>query len=148
MKILITFILITLFSFISHSHKYETENVLVDHPWMKIMNKNGAGYFKIQNTGTADVHLLGVVSKNVKNIELHTMVMEEGVAKMRPINGGVVIKIGDTIEFKPMSYHLMFFDIKNDYNEGEFMKAVFKFKNANDLEVKFKIDSKKSSHKH
>ena len=147
MKVII-YILILFFSFIAHAHKYEAENMLVDHPWMKVFNNNGAGYFKIKNIGTNDIHLLEVVSDSVDNIELHTIIMEEDVAKMRPIKGGVIIKVGESIEFKPMGNHLMFFGINQELGEGELMEAIFKFKNSKDLLVKFKMESNKSSHNH
>ena len=147
MKVII-YILILSFSFIAQAHKYEAENMLVDHPWMKVFNNNGAGYFKIKNIGTNDIHLLEVVSDSVDNIELHTIIMEEDVAKMRPIKGGVIIKIGESIEFKPMGNHLMFFGINQELGEGELMEAIFKFKNSKDLLVKFKMESNKSSHNH
>lgn len=144
----IIYILILSFSFIAQAHKYEAENMLVDHPWMKVFNNNGAGYFKIKNIGTNDIHLLEVVSDSVDNIELHTIIMEEDVAKMRPIQGGVIIKVGESMEFKPMGNHLMFFGIKQELGEGELMEAIFKFKNSKDLLVKFKMESNKSSHNH
>ena len=148
MKIIILLLIITFNTFIAQAHKYEAENMLVDHPWMKIMNKNGAGYFKINNTGKADIHLIEVISDSVRNIELHTMVMEDGISKMRPLKEGVVIPSGESVEFKPMGYHLMFFDINKNYDEGELMEAIFKFKNSKNLLVKFKVESNKSSHNH
>ena len=147
MKVII-YILILSFSFIAQAHKYEAENMLVDHPWMKVFNNNGAGYFKIKNIGDNDIHLLEVVSDSVDNIELHTIIMEEDVAKMRPIKGGVIIKVGESMEFKPMGNHLMFFGINQELGEGELMEAIFKFKNSRDLLVKFKMESNKSSHNH
>ena len=147
MKILILLI-ITFYSFSLQAHKYETDNMIVDHPWMKIVNMNGAGYFKIKNTGTTDIQLLEVVSDSVDNIEMHTIIMEEGVSKMRPIKGGVIVKAGESLEFKPMGYHLMFFDINEKLIEGELMNAYFRFKNSKDLLVKFKVESNKSSHDH
>ena len=122
--------------------------MLVDHPWMKVFNNNGAGYFKIKNIGNTDIHLLEVVSDSVDNIELHTIIMEEDVAKMRPIKGGVIIKAGESMEFKPMGNHLMFFGINKKLGEGELLEANFKFKNSKDLLVKFKMESNKSSHNH
>tara|TARA_Y100000590_G_scaffold311663_1_gene352191 strand:+ start:103 stop:552 length:450 start_codon:yes stop_codon:yes gene_type:complete len=147
MKVLI-YILILSFSFMAQAHKYEAENMLVDHPWMKVFNNNGAGYFKIKNIGDNDIHLLEVVSDSVDNIELHTIIMEEDVAKMRPVKGGVIIKVGESMEFKPMGNHLMFFGINQELGEGELMEAIFKFKNSKDLLVKFKMESNKSSHNH
>ena len=57
MKVII-YILILSYSFIALAHKFEANNMLVDHPWMKVFNKNGAGYFKITNTGKKDIHLI------------------------------------------------------------------------------------------
>ena len=74
--------------------------------------------------------------------------MEEDVAKMRPIKGGVIIKVGESMEFKPMGNHLMFFGINKKLGEGELMEANIKFKNSKDLLVKFKMESNKSSHNH
>ena len=147
MKVII-YILILSFSFMAQAHKYEAENMLVDHPWMKVFNNNGAGYFKIKNIGNTDIHLLEVVSDSVDNIELHTIIIEEDVAKMRPIKGGVIINAGESMEFKPMGNHLMFFGINKELGEGELMEANFKFKSSKDLLVKFKMESNKSSHNH
>ena len=147
MRILIL-LLIIFYSFTSHAHKFEAENMIIDHPWMKVFNNNGAGYFKIKNIGQKDIELLEVVSESVNNIEMHTIIMEEGVSKMRPIKGGVIVKAGESLEFKPMGYHLMFFDINEKLIEGELMNAHFRFKNSKDLLVKFKVESNKSSHEH
>ncbi|MBT3938600.1 MAG: copper chaperone PCu(A)C [Pelagibacterales bacterium] len=148
MKQILTCVSIVLFSFSVFAHKFETDNLVVKHPWMKISQKNGAGYFKIKNISSEDIHLVKVVSKNVKKIELHEIIIEDDIAKMRPTSGGIIIKAGDMIEFKPMSNHLMFFGINKDYKEGDMMKAKFIFKKLDALDVKFKIDSIKASHKH
>ena len=145
---IVILLLIIFYSFTSHAHKFEAENMIIDHPWMKVFNNNGAGYFKIKNIGQTDIELLEVVSENVNNIEMHTIIMEEGVSKMRPIKGGVIVKAGESLEFKPMGYHLMFFDINEKLLEGELMNAHFRFKNSKDLLVKFKVESNKSSHEH
>ena len=145
---IVILLLIIFYSFTSHAHKFEAENMIIDHPWMKVFNNNGAGYFKIKNIGQTDIELLEVVSENVNNIEMHTIIMEEGVSKMRPIKGGVIVKAGESLEFKPRGYHLMFFDINEKLIEGELMNAHFRFKNSKDLLVKFKLESNKSSHEH
>ena len=145
---IVILLLIIFYSFTSQAHKFEAENMIIDHPWMKVFNNNGAGYFKIKNIGQTDIELLEVVSETVNNIEMHTIIMEEGVSKMRPIKGGVIVKAGESLEFKPMGYHLMFFDINEKLIEGELMHAHFRFKNSKDLLVKFKVESNKSSHDH
>ena len=71
MRILIL-LLIIFYSFTSHAHKFEAENMIIDHPWMKVFNNNGAGYLKIKNIGQTDIELLEVVSESVNNIEMHS----------------------------------------------------------------------------
>ena len=122
--------------------------MIVKHPWMKTFKDNGAGYFKITNISNEDIHLVKAISNNVRKIELHEVIIEDDVAKMRPTSDGVIIKAGDIMEFKPKSNHLMFFGISKDYKEGEMMEVKFIFKNLDALEVKFKVESKKVSHKH
>ena len=41
--------------------------------------------------------LVKVISNNVKKIELHEVIIEDDIAKMRPTPDGVIIKAGDII---------------------------------------------------
>ena len=148
MKQILLLITILFFSSSVFAHKFETDRIVVDHPWVKIFNTNGAGYFKIKNISSYNLYLMGAVSKDVKKIELHKVTMEDDIAKMRPLEGGLVIKAGEIIELKPMSFHLMFFGINKDYEEGQMMEVTLVFKSLKNLDVRFKIDSVKSSHKH
>ena len=156
MKIILLITTLLIFPLYSSAHKFEAKYVIIDHPWMKIFDTNGVGYFKIKNISSYDLYLMGAVSKDVKKIELHKVTMENDIAKMRPLEGGLEIKTGETIELKPMSFHLMFFGINKDYKEGQMMgvELIFKsmendfLKNLDNLSIKFKIDTNKSSHKH
>ena len=155
MKIILLITTLLIFPLYSSAHKFEAKYAIIDHPWMKIFDTNGAGYLKIKNISSYDLYLMGAVSKDVKKIELHKVTMEDDIAKMRPLEGGLEIKVGETIELKPMSFHLMFFGINKDYEEGQMMgvELIFKsmenhvLKNLDNLSIKFKIDTNKSSHK-
>ena len=156
MKQIILLITILFFSSSVFAHKFETDRMVIDHPWMKIFDTNGAGYFKIKNISSYDLYLMGAVSKDVKKIELHKVTMEDDIAKMRPLEGGLEIKAGEIIELKPMSFHLMFFGINKDYKEGQMMGVELIFKsmenhfheNLENLNVKFKVYMSKSTHQH
>ena len=152
----IILITILFFSTSVFAHKFETDRMIIEHPWMKIFNTNGVGYFTITNTSSYDLYLMGAGSDAVKKIELHQVSMENDIAKMRPVEGGLEIKAGETMELKPLSFHLMFFGIDKDYEIGQMMhvELVFKsmenniLKNLENLNVKFKVDLNKSLHKH
>jgi copper(I)-binding protein len=41
------------------------------------------------------------------------MTMDKGVMKMRPVEGGLEIKAGETVTLIPSSTHLMFLNLKH-----------------------------------
>lgn len=65
------------------------------------------GFFEITNYG-ADDRLLSATSSISDAVEIHTHSEENGVMKMRRIEG-VDLAQGETIAFKPGSYHLMMY---------------------------------------
>jgi periplasmic copper chaperone A len=116
----------------------------IAHPWSRATPKGaaiGAGYLKITNNGTAPDRLLGGSSEAAKSFELHVMSMENGVMKMRPVEGGIEIKPGETVEFKPESYHVMFVGLKEPLVQGHRVKATLDFEKAGKVAVEFVVES-------
>lgn len=66
-----------------------------------------AAYFDLSNSGEAD-RLISAESNISENVEIHTHTMEDGVMKMRRVDG-VDLPAGETVSFEPGSYHLMMF---------------------------------------
>ena len=67
-----------------------------------------AGYFEITNHGNTPDRLVSVTSPISPAIEIHNHIEDNGVMKMRQIDG-VDLAPGETVIFKPGSYHLMMF---------------------------------------
>ena len=67
------------------------------------------GFFEITNHGE-DNRLISVSSPISETVEIHTHLNEDGVMKMRKIDG-LDLPAGETITFKPGSYHLMMFGV-------------------------------------
>ena len=65
--------------------------------------------------------------------------MDNGVMKMRPVQGGVEIKPGETVTLKPSSLHLMLIDLKHTLEQGKTAKATLKFEHAGTIDVEFPI---------
>jgi len=126
------------------SHDYTAGALKIAHPWSRATPKGatiGAGYLKITNNGTAPDRLLGGSSEAAKSFELHVMSMENGVMKMRPVEGGIEIKPGETVEFKPESYHVMFVGLKEPLVQGHRIKATLEFAKAGKVAVEFVVES-------
>lgn len=65
-----------------------------------------AGYVTIENSFDEAVKLVGASSPNFGRVELHTMAMEGGQMRMRPVDG-YTIEAGETLALKPSGDHLM-----------------------------------------
>lgn len=67
-----------------------------------------AGYMSITNHSKTDDKLVSVTSPISGAVEIHNHIEEDGIMKMRQIDG-ITIKAGETVELKPGSFHLMMF---------------------------------------
>lgn len=126
------------------AHEYNVGSLHIGHPWSRATPKGatiGAGYLKITNNGTTPDRLIGGSSDAAKSFELHVMSMENGVMKMRPVEGGIEIKPGETVEFKPESYHVMFVGLKEPLVQGHRVKATLEFAKAGKVAVEFVVES-------
>jgi copper(I)-binding protein len=126
----------------AHARDYKAGALDVADLWSRATPKGAsvaAGYMKISNSGTAPDRLISGTSDVAPKFELHEMTMQNGVAKMRPVNGGLEIKPGQTVEFKPGSFHVMFVGLKKPLTNGDHIKATLVFEKAGTLNVEFDV---------
>jgi copper(I)-binding protein len=112
---------------------YKAGSLDISDPWSRATPKGSsvaAGYMKIKNKGSSDV---------ASKFEVHEMKMENGVAKMRPVKGGLEIKPGETVELKPGSFHVMFVGLKKPLSAGDHFKATLGFEKAGTVSVDYDV---------
>lgn len=121
---------------------YKVGDITVAAPWSRATPggaKVAGGYLKITNSGTAPERLASATASAAGRVEIHEMSMVSGVMRMRPLNDGLVIKPGETVELKPGGFHVMFMDIKQPFKQGDAIKATLQFEKAGKLEVVFNV---------
>jgi copper(I)-binding protein len=126
----------------AHARDYKAGALDIADPWSRATPKGAsvaAGYMKISNTGTAPDLLISGSSEIAPTFEVHEMTMENGVAKMRQVKGGLEIKPGETVELKPGSFHVMFVGLKKPLSAGEHVKAVLVFEKAGTVNVEYEV---------
>jgi len=94
---------------------------------------------KIKNNGSTPDRLIGGSSDVASKFEVHEMKMENGVAKMRPVKGGLEIKPGETVELKPDSLHVMFVGLKKQLSAGDQISATLVFEKAGTVSVDYDV---------
>ena len=97
--------------------------------------KIGTGYFTIENKGTTADRLIGVSGDISGKIEVHEMSMNNGVMKMRPVDGGLTIESGKTVKLAPNGYHLMIMDLKSPLKQGGKVPVTLEFEKAGKVAV-------------
>jgi copper(I)-binding protein len=93
----------------------------------------------IMNNGKTPDRVSCVSSDARAQYQIHTMTMENGVMKMRPVDGGLEIKPGETVMLKPSSFHIMLVNLKHPLEQGKTVKAALKFENAGTINVECPI---------
>jgi len=99
----------------------------------------GGGYMTITNTGDLPDRLVGGSSDVSSRFEIHEMSMDNGVMKMRPLEKGIEIKPGQTIDLKPGGYHVMFVGLNKPFEIGQHIKAMLQFEKAGKVNVSLDV---------
>lgn len=97
--------------------------------------KAGGGFLTIVNKGSEPDRLVSVASPAAPKVEIHSMVMEGSVMKMRPVEGGLEIPAGGMVQLKPGSFHIMFLDVEKRFEEGTIIPVTLTFEKAGPVDV-------------
>lgn len=123
---------------------FKVGDITVASPWTRATPggaKVAGGYLTISNKGAATDKLVGATTDISGRVEVHEMAMKGGVMQMRPLDAGLEVKAGQTVELKPGGYHVMFLDLKRQLKEGETVKATLQFEKAGKVDVIFTVGS-------
>lgn len=89
-----------------------------------------AAYFTIINSGGPDVLLS--VSSPAADASLHSSTSDDGVARMRPLNG-IEIPAGSTVELAPGGDHVMLMALTEPLAEGSSFPVLLQFERSGQL---------------
>ena len=123
---------------------YSVGTIAIGNPWTRATPKGATvagAYMTISNKGAAPDRLVGGSSAIAGRFEVHSMVMEQGVAKMRPVGGGLEIKPGDTVELKPGSFHVMLTGLKQPLEKGQKVKGTLEFEKAGKVDIEYAVEA-------
>jgi copper(I)-binding protein len=98
-----------------------------------------AAYFTISNAGTEDIRLISVSAEGVGATAIHQTIVENNVARMEEVEGGLLIPAGGTAELAPSGHHLMLMNIAEPLLEGETLTLNLSFDNGLSLTVEAPI---------
>ena len=97
-------------------------------------------YMTVVNKGRDVERLVGGSIAGVSRFELHRMVMDGNIAKMRPVEGGLEIKPDQSVVLTPDSFHVMLIGFKQPFQQGQHIKGTLEFQRAGKVEVEFTVE--------
>ena len=121
---------------------YQAGSLVVEAPWSRATPggaKIGSGYMRIVNRGSEPDRLIGGTATGAARVEVHESSNLDGVARMRPVEGGLLIGPGEMVELKPGGLHAMLVDLKAPLREGDTIKGTLIFEKAGTVAVEYRV---------
>jgi copper(I)-binding protein len=95
----------------------------------------GAAYFTIANSGAETDRLIAASTDMANVVEVHEIVNADGVMQMRPVEGGIEIPAGGTVDLAPGGYHIMLIGLTESLVDGQSYELTLTFEVAGDVTV-------------
>jgi periplasmic copper chaperone A len=112
----------------------------ISNPWLRVLPGDlpAAGYFTLTNDGQKPLVLSGASSPACGMLMLHKSIDAGGMSSMED-ETAVTIAPGQTVAFKPGSYHLMCMSPQAGLKKGDTAKVTLTFAGAPALSADFVI---------
>ena len=96
--------------------------------------QTSAVYLTVHNHGTEADRLVGVASAVARSTGLHTTLHEQGIMKMRPLDG-LDLPAGGAAEFMPGGHHIMLVGLGAPLTAGDRFPLTLRFEKAGEIEA-------------
>ncbi len=123
----------------------------IDHPWARATVEGmsmGGVFLTIENETKQDDVLVAASSPVSQKVELHNHINDNGVMRMREVEGGIPLPKGQKVMLKPGSYHVMLMGLKKPLKVGDEFPLTLKFKNAQAKTVTVEVENAPKGMKH
>lgn len=122
------------------AHDYTVGQIKIEQPWARPslgQAPNSAAYARFTNTGeTSDRLIAASVSSDVaRAVELHTHINDNGVMRMRKVEGGIEIGAGETVTFEPGGLHIMLIGLQRKVVIDERLPMTLTFEAAGEVVI-------------
>jgi len=117
-----------------------TPGIVVTKAWARATPPGAttaAVYLTIENQGPDADRLAGITTPAANSTMLHETIEEDGVSKMRMIEGDIAP--GTVFEMRPGGVHIMLMDIARPLKDGDIVTVTLDFENAENLTVEAEV---------
>ncbi|GAB1233548.1 copper chaperone PCu(A)C [Ferrigenium sp. UT4] len=120
----------------------QAKDVKVGDAWSRATAPGqDSGMVQAVITSKKAAQLVGASCKCAASVELHSMVTEGGVMKMRQVEA-IDLPAGEAVDMGAQGYHLMLIGLKKPLVEGKKIALTLRLRQANGKEKKVKVNAK------
>ena len=94
-----------------------------------------AAYVTLKNEGASDDRLVSVSAEAPAMAMIHSSESSDAVARMRPMDSGLAVPAGATIELEPGGTHVMVTGLRAPLNVGDTLKLTLRFEKSGERPV-------------
>ena len=134
----------------SYANSINVNGLLISDFWIKPTignHKMTSGYLTIENTNDIDERLVSLTSEISKKTQIHDMVVQNDIMKMKNFEDGVVIRANSKVSFRPGSYHIMFMELKKPIIVKNKYQVTLEFKKSGSVIIEMPVLTKKFNNK-
>lgn len=121
-------------------------DIQIEHQYARAASpiaKSGAAFMHIMNNGTENDRLIAVHTDVAMMPELHTHIMEDGIAKMREVEGGIVILAGEATILERGGLHIMMMGLTRPLIHGDVITLTLIFEHAGEITLEVPVDNER-----
>ena len=94
----------------------------------------------ISNRSRNADRLVSATSPAAQKVEIHSMTMDGGIMRMRPVPDGLPVTAGGKLELKPGGFHIMLIGLKAPLALGSSVPLTLRFAKAGTVTVQLKVE--------
>ena len=124
------------------AHSYTAGDLVIGHPWARETapgQSAGGGFMTVTNKGAQADRLLSGTSSAAKDVQIHSVNMDGGVMRLRPLPHGLRVPAGQTVTLKPGGYHIMLLGLKRPLKQGSRIPVTLHFQRAGKVRVELTV---------
>ena len=121
-------------------------DIVIEHQYARASSpiaKRGAAFMHIMNNGTENDRLIAVRTDVAMMPELHTHIMEDGIAKMREVEGGFEILAGEATILERGGLHIMLMGLTRPMLHGEVITLTLVFEVSGEMTIEVPVDNER-----
>ncbi|MGE0725355.1 MAG: copper chaperone PCu(A)C [Alphaproteobacteria bacterium] len=124
--------------------------IQVEQPWARATvgsARASAAYMTLRNDGAAD-RLLSASSPLAETVEIHTVIKEGTVMRMRPVPA-IDLPAGGTARLAPGGFHIMLLGLRRPLKDGDRVPLTLTFEKAGAIAVEASVrPARHGGHQH